>query len=102
MCNKLFLSLDGAHPSTTSHRLGGFPPPPGSVGEAALFREMAAKSLEEVGTTAREVLRINAKDGFDMAASKKEGRKLQIFNLTGWWWGLPREDMAHDLICFAA
>lgn len=31
------------------------PPPPGSVCEAALFRDMAAKSLEEVGTTVREV-----------------------------------------------
>lgn len=28
--------------------------PPGSVCEAALFRDMAAKSLEEVGTTVRE------------------------------------------------
>lgn len=30
-------------------------PPPGSVCEAALFRDMTAKSLEEVGTTVREV-----------------------------------------------
>lgn len=65
MCNKLFLNLDCPHPSTTSWRSGYNWPSaetltrththPGSVCEAALFRDMAAKSLEEVGTGVREV-----------------------------------------------
>lgn len=36
-----------------------------------------------------------------LPASKKEGRKLQIFNLAACWWGLPRADEAHNLMCFA-
>lgn len=63
---------------------------------------MAAKSLEEVGTTDRPQSRgIDAKDGLDCPASRKEGRKLQIFNLAACQWGLPRTGVAHNLMCSA-
>jgi hypothetical protein len=81
---------------TQAHR--HTPYPPGSVCEAALFRDMAAKSLEEVGLPSVKYRR-QGRTG--LPAAKKERRKLQVFNLAASGWGLPRAGMAHTSMCFA-
>lgn len=99
MCNKLFLILDWPNPSTTSWRSGTTHTPPPAVCAKRLFFVTWQPRVWKKWVQPPAKYRRQGRTG--LPASKKEGRKLQIFNLAACWWGLPREDMAHNLICFA-